>query len=94
MEFRKVCVACTNANGEPDVFFFKLGTYNLEGDYDNDEDDFYYEDIEGIARGEDYEGPYVIWDETDALFQNLDCESKFEWDSASIIIRQSDAERD
>ncbi len=94
MEFRKVCVACTNANGEPDVFFFKLGTFTLEGDYDNDEDDFYYEDIEGIAKGEDYEGPYVIWDETDALFRNLDCESKFEWDSASIIIRQSDAERD
>ena len=92
MVFRKVCVACTNANGEPDIFFFKLGTCNPEGnlevDYDNDEDDFYYEDIEGIAKGEDYEGPYVIWDETDVLFRNLDCESKFEWDSAFTWVRK------
>jgi hypothetical protein len=90
MEIRKICVACTNANGEPDIFFFKLGMYSLEEDYDAELDDYPYEAIKGIAEENDYEGPYVIWDETDYLFRNLDCESKFEWDSASIILHQSD----
>lgn len=90
MVFRKICVACTNANGEPDVLFFRVGTYSLDEEH-SEEDDFYYDDIREIASDEyGYEGPYVIWDDTDFLFRNLDCESKFDWDSAEIHIRESD----
>jgi len=82
MEFRKICVACTNANGEPDILFFKFNTDDWEDEFHND--------IKKIAVAEyDYEGPYVIWDETDYLFHNLDCESKFDWESANIHNRIS-----
>ena len=90
MEFRKVCVACTNSNGEPDVLFFRVGTYSLEGESLRWHF-FYHDDIEEIAGVEyGYEGPYVIWDDTDFLFRNLDCESKFDWDSSEIHILESD----
>jgi hypothetical protein len=91
MEFRKVCVACTNSNGEPDVLFFRVGTYSLDEEHSEENDFFYHSDIEEIAGVEyDCDGPYVIWDDTDHLFDYLDCESKCCWDSAEIHIRESD----
>lgn len=73
----KMIVACTNASGEPDLFFFKLKT--------NDE---YIESMlavdraRQIAEDEGYEGPYVVYDETDRAGKAM--LDKFVWESATV----------
>ncbi len=51
-------VACTNANGEPDLYFVKVHC-SLE-DFDDGE---HYEGAKESALREDHEGPFVVFDE-------------------------------
>ncbi len=71
----KMIVACTNANGEPDLYFFRLKTT-----HDEVADGRHYDRAKIIAKEQDNEGPFVVWDEDDAPQAMLDL---FEWKSAS-----------
>ena len=73
----KMIVACTNASGEPDLFFFKLKT--------NDnciESMLTVDRARQIAKDEGYEGPYVVYDETDRAGKAM--LDKFVWESATV----------
>lgn len=60
-------VACTNANGEPDLFFClaENAPHAIR-----------------LANEEGYEQPYVVFDEEDRCFKN-GLENLFQWESLS-----------
>lgn len=79
-EIRKVCVAGTDPCGDPDILFFKI-----EASPEWFESDQFHQIGAEIAYDEyDYHAPFVFWDNTDAIFHHMDCEFKFEWDTANI----------
>jgi len=73
----KCVVACHNAGGEPDFYFVNVECSQAQ--YDNDE---HYELATYKAKSEGYEGPMVVYDESDGprfLFKH------FAWESASTV---------
>lgn len=73
----KCVVACTNANGGPDLYFVKVKCKQSE--YDEGE---HYEMAKESAKLEGYEGPFVVFDEIDGPTALFDL---FEWSSASVF---------
>ena len=75
---KRMIVACqSNANGEPDFFFCKVGCSQEEY-----EAGAHYQRAIQSARLNDYEGPFVAFDEDDAGGRIMLIH--FEWDSATI----------
>lgn len=71
-----IVVACTNANGDADLFFFKM---ELENDqYDLGE---HYEAAKNYADDQGYEGEMVVFD--NSMPKAL--HDIFVWESASTI---------
>ena len=73
---QNIVVAATNANGDADLFFFKMRM--TEDDYNNG---YHYESAIQYAESQDYEQPMVVFD--GSMPKAL--EDLFEWDTASII---------
>lgn len=74
----RIVVAATNANGEPDFFFLKVKC--TPNQYDNGD---HYEAALDKAEEEDYEGPFVVFDENDSAGKAI--MSHFAWQSAEVV---------
>jgi hypothetical protein len=73
----KMVVACTNANGDADLFFFIMDKipedqYDLGGHFDAAKEH---------AENEGYEHPMVVFDDS----MPIALENIFEWETASVI---------
>jgi len=74
----RTIIACTNANGEPDLTFVKVTCTQEQFDAG-----YHYELAEIWALGEGYEGPFVAFDEYDRAGETM--LKLFVWKSASLI---------
>ena len=70
-------VACHNAQGEPDLAFVKVRC--TQSQYDEGD---HYIAAEQWARDDNYEPPFVVFDEADAPAALL---TMFVWESASVV---------
>jgi hypothetical protein len=62
----KVAVACHDSNGSPDLFFCQIhATFN------EIEDGKHLQAAKNAASNLDYQGPFVVIDENDKLFEKL-----------------------
>ena len=71
-------VAATNANGEPDLFFIKIGC--SKADFENGH---HYECAKEKARLSGFEEPMIAYDETDKAGKAL--MRLFVWETATIV---------
>ncbi len=73
----KIVVACTNASGEPDLFFFIME--GIPADALNDGE--HYDHAKRYAESQGYEGDMVVFDSGDMsdAFAGI-----FAWGSASV----------
>lgn len=73
-------VACTNACGEPDLYFVIISC--SEEQYNNGD---HYQYTELCAMDEGYEGPFVCFDENDSAGKAL--LHLFAWNTSKIVAR-------
>jgi hypothetical protein len=74
----KCVIACSNAQGEPDFAFVKV--HCTQAQYDEGK---HYLAAERWARADNYEAPFVVFDENDGPDALFDL---FVWNSASCCI--------
>lgn len=74
----RMIVAGTNPNGEPDLFFCKVECSQKDYQEGN-----HYDAAKRLASDEDWEQPFVAFDEKDAGGKAM--LDKFTWESASIV---------
>jgi hypothetical protein len=73
----KCLVACHNAMGEPDLAFVKVRC--TQSQYDEGD---HYGAVQSWADGDNYQGPFVVFDEHDVPAELL---ALFVWKSASTV---------
>lgn len=73
-----IVVACTNASGDPDLFFFVLDGL----DDDAIDDGGHYDAAKQYALTQGYEAPMVVFDGGD-MSDALD--GLFAWDTATVV---------
>jgi hypothetical protein len=72
----KIVVACTNANGDADLFFFVMKI--AEEHYNNGD---HYDAAKDHAEANGYEAPMVVFDDSmPTALENI-----FVWESASVV---------
>lgn len=73
-------IACINANGDPDFFFCKVRCTPQQ--YENGD---HLDRARALAEHEDYEGPFVVFDEDDMRSRPTFLLDHFVWESATTV---------